>query len=877
MDYSILIAISVGIFFVIGVSEPLANRLRLPYSVILAAMGIAIGVGAAFLWQTDLTDALNPLALAILNLPVRSSVFLTVLLPLLVFQVALNIDIRRMLDDWVPILILAIIAVVVAMLAVGISLDFFVTDISLAACLLIGAIVSTTDPSAVVSIFKGTSSPQRLARIVEGESLLNDAAAIAFFSLFLAFVTLNEENPDIRQALLGFPWIIAGGAVAGVLIGRIAVEIIARMPTYPKGQISVSLAVPSLTYLFAEQLSASGVIGVVAAGLTINLHMTSRFTPSFNAQLRDIWELLSHWAGSLIFILAAIFIPRLLSNFIPFDIVLIAVVVIAALVARAIILFGLLPLLALARLSPRIEPRYCFAILWGGLRGAVTLALALAVTENRYIPNEVKHQVGILATGFTLFTLIVQGTTLRWAISKLGLDKLNSLDIALSNQVIAVALQTVRERVADTTRSLELTREIVRDEAKKFGERLDQAVDSADNLDQISDRDRITLGLVALAAHERDTILEAYREQVISSDLAERLLLEADYIIEGTHSGGRTGYRESARRAYRIGPKFRTAMLLHNYLGIRRPLARLIETRFEVLVSLELVLPRLDEFIDDRIRRIHGRRVAELLHELLGRRVEETRQELEILRLQFPGYAEGLERRLIRRTTLQLEKREYDAFSDDGLIGLELQTELNAQIEDRRQRLNERPTLDLKQQRASIIDHFPAFAELGEKQRKALARGLRLIYAVPGQRLVRRELSGKDVWFIASGAVIVSFDDRKVRLSSGEMFGQVAALARQKQTVRVSAVGYCTLFSLSARKLLRLMKSEESIKRAVLQCTEKTGVKLKMEDFELDEDELAKKVQALTAGSASKPAQTPDREARSLPQPDPAPKPEPEA
>jgi CPA1 family monovalent cation:H+ antiporter len=262
---------------------------------------------------------------------------------------------------------------------------------------------------------------------------------------------------------------------------------------------------------------------------------------------------------------------------------------------------------------------------------------------------------------------------------------------------------------------------------------------------------------------------------------------------------------------------------------------------------------------------------------LLSRRVEETRQELEILRLQFPGYAEDLERRLIRRTTLQLEKREYDAFSDDGLIGLELQTELNAQIEGRRQRLNERPTLDLKQQHASIIDHFPALAELGERQRKALARGLRLIYAVPGQRLVRRELSGKDVWFIASGAVIVSFDDHKVRLSSGEMFGQVAALARQRQPVRVSAVGYCTLFSLSARKLLRLMKSEASIKRAVLQCTEKTGIKLTPGDFELDEHELAKKVRALMADNANKPAQTPVREARSLPPPDPASKLKPEA
>ncbi|PLW75714.1 cation:proton antiporter [Cohaesibacter celericrescens] len=853
MNLTILIAISVGIFFVIGISEPLAARLRLPYSVFLAAMGIAIGAAAAFLWRTDLTDALNPLALAILNLPMRSSIFLSVFLPLLVFQLALNINVRRMLDDWVPILILAIVAVVVAMLAVGISLYSFSTNISLAACLLIGAIVSTTDPSAVVSIFKGTSAPQRLARIVEGESLLNDAAAIAFSSLFLAFVTLNEKNPDIGEALLQFPWIIAGGAAAGFVVGRITVEIIARMSSYPKGQISVSVAVPSLTYLLAEQLAASGVIGVVVAGLTLNLHMTSRFTPSLNVQLRDTWDLLSHWAGALIFILAAIFIPRLMTNFTPYDLILVGVVVIAALAARALILFGLLPLLALIKASPHIEPRYCVAILWGGLRGSVTLTLALAVTENRFIPDDIKHQVGIIATGFTLFTLIVQGTTLQWAIAKLGLDRLSSLDIALSNQVIAVALQTVRERVAKTARSFGLTHEIVRDEAKQFAARLDNAVASTDNIDQILDRDRITLGLVALAAHERDTVLEEFREQVISADLAERLLLETDYIIEATQAKGRIGYREAARRAYQVGRKFRIAMILHNYLGIRRPLARVIESRFEVLVSLGMILPNLDSFIDNRVRRIHGRRIANLLHELLSRRIDETHHELELLRLQFPGYAEDLERRLIRRTTLQLEKREYDAFSEDGLIGFELKSTLGTQIEERRQQLSQRPVLNLKEQATSIVANYPAFAKLADKQRKSLIRSLRTIYAMPGQRLIKREYSAREVWFIASGSVIIATNGKKTRLNNGEMFGQLSILARYRQPAKVTAVGYCTIFTLDAKKFVKLFKSEASFRDAVLQSAAKTGIQLPPEIFETDINALAKQLKQILIETAKQP------------------------
>src|SRR5690606_41189256 len=104
------------------------------------------------------------------------------------------------------------------------------------------------------------------------------------------------------------------------------------------------------------------------------------------------------------------------------DLFLVGVTVVAALAARALILFGLMPLLTRIKVSPRVERRQRAAILWGGLRGAVTLALALVVTESFRIPVDIKRQVGIVATGFTLFTLIVQGTSLRWVIHRLGLE-----------------------------------------------------------------------------------------------------------------------------------------------------------------------------------------------------------------------------------------------------------------------------------------------------------------------------------------------------------------------------------------------------------------------------------------------------------------------
>ncbi|WP_132540440.1 cation:proton antiporter [Rhodovulum euryhalinum] len=824
MDIVVLTTIAAFLFLLIGAAEPLAARARLPYSVILAALGVLIGAGALFFLRTDLTDALNPVAEAILGLPIRSNVFLYVFLPTLLFQVTLGMNLRRMLDDWVPILVLAVVAVVVATLSVGYALAA-ASALPIAACLLVGAIVSTTDPSAVVGIFRSISAPRRLARIIEGESLLNDAAAIALFGLFMGFVMLGMPDPRLGDALARFPLLIAGGVAAGWLAARVAVWIMALFGRFELAQISVSVALPYLAYIGAEQsIGASGVIAVVAAGLTLNLTGPGRLPPAAWANLREVWDLLAHWAGALIFILAALLIPRLLEEVQAGDFALIGVVILAALAARVVILFGLLPLLSLLRLSPVVERPYRVAILWGGLRGAVTLALALAVTESFRVPVEVKRVVGILATGFTLFTLIVQGTTLRWVIARLGLDRLSPINQALSNQVIAVALQTVREDVARTTENYELTHDIVRSEAKRFGERLDAAVKAAEENAEILDRDRITLGLIALAGAERDAILARIRDRTMSSNLAEQILSNADRLIEGARSGGRTGYQRAARTSVGYGRTFRAAVMLHNRLRLSRPLARMSADRFEILLSQRLILRDLGGFIDGRIRRIHGRRVAELLQELLSRRIEAVETALEALRLQYPGYAEELERRFIRRTALRLEEREYDAMREDGLIGAELHTALMQDIAQRRAACEERPRLDLAVEKAELVRGFPLFAGIDAEAQKRLSRALVTRYANAGEIVIRKDSLPRSVFFIASGAVELDSAGQSWRLGRGEMFGQMAILLQKPRRAEIRAIAPSTLLVLDEARFRRLLKRSPTLQAAVRDSARKRGI-----------------------------------------------------
>ncbi|MEI4197565.1 cation:proton antiporter [Roseovarius sp. E0-M6] len=824
MDIVLITTVIASLFFVIGVAEPLAARLRLPYSVILATLGILIGLGAVFFLRTELTDALNPVAEAILGLPIRSNVFLYVFLPTLLFQVTLGMNLRRMLDDWVPILVLAVVAVIVATVSVGYALSWAST-LSLTTCLLIGAIVSTTDPSAVVSIFRSLSAPRRLARIIEGESLLNDAAAIALFGLFMSFVMLGVPNPNLGDALSRFPVLIAGGALTGWLMARISVWVMALFNRHELAQISISVALPYLAYIGAEQsVGASGVIAVVTAGLTLNLTGPGRLPPQAWANLREVWDLLAHWAGALIFILAALLIPRLLEEVRASDFMLVGVVILAAIAARALILFGLLPLLTLLRVSPAVERPYRAAILWGGLRGAVTLALALAVTESFRVPVEVKRVVGILATGFTLFTLIVQGTTLRPVIHWLGLDRLSPLDEALSRQVVAVALQTVREDIARTAENYDLTHNIVRSEAKRFGERLDNSVKNAEASADILDRDRITLGLIALAGHERDTILERVRERTISARMAEQVLSDADRLIEGARSDGRSGYMRSARRSIAYGSGLRAAVVLNRRLGLSAPLARMTTDRFELLLAQRLILKDLGDFIKGRIRRIHGRRVAELLNEMLARRVDMLETALQGLRLQYPGYAEELERRFIRRTALRLEEREYTTMREDGLIGAEVYTALMQDVAARRAQAEVRPRLDIALRRTELMKQFPLFANLDLRAQKRLARSLHTRYVNAGDVVIRKDSLPKRVFFIASGAFELESAGQTWRLGRGEMFGQLAILMNRARRTEARAISPSTLLVLDEERFRRLLRRSTTLQEAVRASAEKRGI-----------------------------------------------------
>ena len=371
VDIVVVLAVLSSLLVIVALSQPLAARLRLAPVVLLAVIGAAIGAASGVLEHSELSTRFGEVAKPFAELPLGSQTFIYVFLPLLVFEAAFTSEVRRILEDAAPILMLAVIATVVTAIIVGLALWPF-SGAPLVVCLLLGAVISTTDPAAVIAVFRDVGAPARLTRLVAGEALLNDAAAIVLYTVLLG-ILVSGRRPHFGDNAIEFVRAFIGGGLLGVAAGRAFLEAIPwiRDDRLAEGTLMVALAY--LAFVAAEQVfHVSGVVAVLVSGMTVSAFGRTRIGPDNWNFLTDLWEQIAFWAHSLVFLLASILIPRLLVDVRLHDLTLLAVLVGAAFAARLGVLFLLIPMLSLARLTKPISTLYKLAIAWGGLRGALT-------------------------------------------------------------------------------------------------------------------------------------------------------------------------------------------------------------------------------------------------------------------------------------------------------------------------------------------------------------------------------------------------------------------------------------------------------------------------------------------------------------------------
>jgi monovalent cation:H+ antiporter, CPA1 family len=819
LDIVLVLAVFGTLLVVVSLSQPLAARLRLSPVVLLAVIGVAMGGASGVLLHTRLSNDLGEFVRLFADLPLGSETFVYVFLPLLVFQGALESDVRRTLEDAAPILMLAVIATLVTAASVGIALWPF-AGLPLAVCLLLGAVVATTDPAAVIAMFRDVGAPGRLTRLVEGEALLNDAAAIVLYSVLLGIIA-SGHAPVIGSAAIQFVGSFIGGALLGAVVGRAFLFVIpwTRDDRLAEGTLTVALAY--LVFIAAERLlHVSGVVAVLAAGLTVNGFGRTRIAPYNWAFLTDLWEQIAFWAHSLVFLLASLLVPRLLFEIHLRDLALVAVLVVAAFGARLAVLFLLLPILTFSKLMQPISTAYKLAIAWGGLRGALTLVLALSVTENATLPDEVRRFVAVLATGLVLFTLLVNGTTLRGFIRALGLNVLSPIDRLLRDRVLELSYAETSELIRTTAREHDLHPAAVESALGPYSARM-EAVSSQDIDEEmeLTERERLAVALVALGNQERMLVLETLTQRAASPGALQVLMRNADTLVEGARSGGRLGYKRAAEAALAFPLSFRAAYFCYRRFGIRRFLEDRLGERFETLLVTRLLIHELSDGGAKGSRSIFGERVAALIDGILTARLDQTQSALGALRRQYVDHAAALEARFLRRSALRSEIGRYQALYEGGLIPAEVYRDLTNRVQDA-QNAEPPPRFDIGLDTRDLVGRLDLFEGLDSQQLESVRKLLRPRFTVPKELIVRQGEPGDSMFFIASGAVEVALPSSSIPLRSGEVFGEMALLTGEPRQADVRALTYCRLLVLRKADFDRFMGENRSLRLKINQIAQ---------------------------------------------------------
>src|SRR6476659_1905589 len=345
----------------------IAPALRVPYPILLVLGGLAIGVVPG-MPQFDLDPEL---------------VFFGVLPPLL-YSAAFFTSLRELRSNVRPIGLLALGLVITTMVAVAVVAHALVDDMSWSAAFVLGAVVSPTDPIAATTIMRRLGVPRRLLSIVEGESLVNDGTALVFYRVAVtAAVAGTFSFWDASWRLL---WSIVGGVAIGLVVGFLIAQIRRRIDN-PPVEVTIALLTGYVAFIPANAVEASGVLAVVTAGIYLGWH-TPELT-SFQSRLQGgaVWEIVTFLLNALLFVLVGLQLPRILDALTGFSAAKLVwwgvLVTLTVVVARLVFVpvFTYLPsrfLGAFNDSNPAPAPAHSFVVSWAGMRGAVSLAAALA-------------------------------------------------------------------------------------------------------------------------------------------------------------------------------------------------------------------------------------------------------------------------------------------------------------------------------------------------------------------------------------------------------------------------------------------------------------------------------------------------------------------
>jgi monovalent cation:H+ antiporter, CPA1 family len=504
------------LLFAIATAVAIAARFfRIPYTVALVLAGLILGVAHAF-EPPHLTKEL----------------LFALILPGLIFEAAFHLEFRKFWKNKLAIHSLAIPGVVAA---IGLTAAIltpvvdgleFVEGFSFIHALVFASIIVATDPIAVVSLFKTLGAPKRLAVLVEGESLLNDGTGVVLFTLVLGVATGGSFT--LGGAVLTFLKVAGMGALIGGAVGYTVSQIIRRIDDATV-EITLTVIAAYGSFVAAEHFHYSGVIATVVAGMVCgNWAVHVGMSPTTRVAVESFWEYLAFALNSVVFLLIGLEVElgSLLATWKPILLGFMAVIA-----GRALVVFTVSALLRPT--SERVPWSWSAVLTWSGLRGAISMVLALS------LPADFPYRELLInmTFGVVVLSIVFQGMTMAPVLRRLGVTGLHDAfqgkyELARGRlSMAAAALSALQAMRSERTATKEVVEELERD----YQHKLSAAEEELRTLQQQSSRFREEEQQEALRRMlilEKHALLNDFQKGVIGKEAYEHLMAEVDQRLE---------------------------------------------------------------------------------------------------------------------------------------------------------------------------------------------------------------------------------------------------------------------------------------------------------------------------------------------------------
>lgn len=808
--FFVIIALIIG-----AATRHFFRKLPLPFTVLLLLIGIGLGVMGRLGWFSGALVTIEESMQWAGN--IDPHLILYIFLPTLIFEAAFAMDVHTFKKSAANAIILAVPGIIVALLltaALAIGIDKAGIGLSgwgWPIALMFGAVVSATDPVAVVSLLKELGASKKLGTLIEGESLLNDGTAIVIFMvIFLGLTgTASEISPILEFFRVAF-----GGTIIGIIIGAVTIAWVRRVFNDALVEISVIVAAAYLTFFVAEHfLHMSGVLGLVALGLTMASVGKTRISPEVEHFLHEFWELAAFIANTLIFLIVGLVIAQR-TVFSGVDFLILGIIFIGIHIIRAFVIFIFYPFMK--NTGYGLPKKDAYVVWYGALRGAIGLALALVVAgvDDKYIPAEIKNQFLFLTAGIVTLTLLINATTIKYLVNWLGLTKIPPAKALM----IKNANEHLRESTVNQLERLKLDRYMNRADWRKVESYLPKEVDSI--LEEEIDIETQAETRRRILETEKSSYWHQFRDGLLSPIAVRKL---TDAINEILDEGGLNSLADrkdleemwktpkiwNKLQGYPIVGKFAQRIFFERlavsydcargFVEAQEDAVKLVESMYraisrdEVDKSEETNLMIVEEEIN--VNKIHGQTF------------------LRNLRKSFPEIYTAISTRQAIRSLLNYERHTVERLEKKGRLEYDEAKKITKEIEKRMKKLiDSPPTIELPKA-IELLNEIDWVKQLDSKTfAKVVEAFQNKVFAVD-EKLIKEDSHGDGIFIVARGTVKVTVKDKVLDiLGAGSIIGEMALLTGLPRIATVTAESPVTAIWMNSVNLQQIMNESSELR-----------------------------------------------------------------